>query len=85
MKKEGKTIDGKNGLRNYQFEKVQKGKTIRYYDSDYRGYVTERFSGMYYTKMCLYCSKGFEAQRVDTSFCSQSCQKAHLRLRRKIM
>lgn len=75
---------GKNGLRNYTFERVRKNKTIPRYDPRF-GNWTEEYRGMFYTKKCLYCSKDFEARRVDAAFCSQGCQKAHLRVRRRDM
>jgi hypothetical protein len=81
MKNNDKIIRGKNGLRNYNFEEVKNGKSKSYYDQ-HMGYCIEKFHGMFYTKQCLYCSKDFEARRVDTAFCCQGCQKAHLRLRK---
>ncbi|MFD1142162.1 hypothetical protein ACFQ4C_13635 [Larkinella insperata] len=81
MKNE-KIEQGKNGLRNYGFSSVQKNKEID--RCDYRlGIYTEVTIGMFYKKKCLYCENEFEARRVDASFCCQSCQKAHLRLRKK--
>ncbi|WP_138993486.1 hypothetical protein [Larkinella sp. C7] len=81
MKKEN-IIQDKNGLRNYGFEKVQKNKRIHNYDPDY-GTSSYTIKGMFYRKKCQYCEKDFEARRVDTAFCCQGCQKAHLRLRKK--
>ena len=83
MKEKNKVIKGKNGLRNYQFESVEKDKSKRIYDSYLNGYVTQTWYGMFYKKKCLYCNKEFEARRVDTAFCCQGCQKADLRLRKK--
>ncbi|WP_247236090.1 hypothetical protein [Telluribacter sp. SYSU D00476] len=71
---------GKNGLRNYGFKKVQKDKIIHHYD-DYR--YTENLIGLFYTKECQYCRKEYEGKRVDSTFCSPGCQKAHLRQRRR--
>jgi hypothetical protein len=82
MKKQANIIEGKNGLRNYGFEAVQKDKVTSHYDRDF-GRWTETQRGMFYKKNCLYCSKEFEGKRVDAAFCCQSCQKAHLRLRKK--
>jgi hypothetical protein len=82
MKKEN-IIEGKNGLRNYGFEKVKKDKVTYHTDPDI-GIYTQKYYGMFYTKQCLYCQKSFEARRVDTSFCCQGCQKAHLRQRNRI-
>lgn len=76
MKNE-KVEHGKNGLRNYSFNTVQKNKII-YHGNN----CTQNISGMFYKKNCLFCKKEFEARRVDTSFCCQGCQKAHLRLRK---
>lgn len=81
MNEEQPTKD-KSGLRSYQFERVRKNKTITHYDPRF-GKWTEEFRGMFYTKKCIFCSVEFEARRVDTAFCSQGCQKAHLRLRKK--
>ena len=80
MNQNDKVEIGKNGLRSYQFETVKKDKTISHYERDI-GRWTEHHAGMFYTKQCVYCSKEFEARRVDTAFRSQNCQKAHLRLR----
>ncbi|OJW75209.1 MAG: hypothetical protein BGO59_18125 [Spirosoma sp. 48-14] len=79
MKTNDKIKEGKNGLRNYQFEKVQKGKRI--YSQRWPGSYQE-FTNFFYTKKCLFCDKEFEGKRVDATFCCQGCQKAHLRLRR---
>jgi|GEM_PF-5105051 len=82
MKKDEKTIQGKNSLRNYQFERVQRSKRITHYHPQFGTYY-QIFNNFFYTKQCLYCHKEFEARRVDTAFCSQNCQKANLRLRKK--
>lgn len=82
MENKDKIVTGKNGLRNYHFEEVKNGKSIPHYSQQF-GSWSEEFYGMFYTKECLYCSKQFEARRVDTAFCSQGCQKAHLRLRKR--
>ncbi|MCX6218304.1 hypothetical protein [Spirosoma sp.] len=81
MKTDNKLKHGKNGLRNYSFEEVMKGKVINRYDPDF-GHFTEEWTNFFYIKKCLYCSKEFEAKRVDCTFCSQNCQKAHIRLRK---
>lgn len=81
MKTDKKLIKGKNGLRNYQFEEVKKGKTINHYNPNL-GHYTEEWKNFFYTKKCLYCSKGFESRRVDATFCCQNCQKAHMRVRK---
>ncbi|AUD05556.1 hypothetical protein CWM47_29160 [Spirosoma pollinicola] len=82
MEKKNEPKEGKNGLRNYSFERVKKGKIVYLNDPRMPGAYQE-WTNFFYTKKCLYCSKEFEAKRVDTTFCSQNCQKAHLRLRRK--
>lgn len=79
MKKNDKIIEGKNGLRNYQYEKVEKGRLV-YMQS--KGYTIE-YTNFFYTKKCVYCNAEFEAKRVDTAFCSQSCQKADMRVRKR--
>lgn len=83
MKTEKKLVNGRNGLRNYQFEEVKKGKIINHYDPNF-GHYTEEWKIFFYTKKCLYCNGKFEAKRIDTTFCSQGCQKAHLRLRKRM-
>lgn len=40
--------------------------------------------GLFYDKICLFCKNEFEAQRQDTAFCSQRCQKAYTRKQRII-
>ncbi len=72
--------EGKNGLRNFAFEKVQKDKVIHHYDPRW-GSSREHIIGMFYTKKCLFCKKQYEARRIDSTFCSQGCQKAHKRMR----
>lgn len=81
MKTKNKLKQGRNGLRNFQFEEVKKGKVINHYNPDF-GHYTEEWTNFFYIKKCLYCSKEFEARRVDTTFCCQGCQKAHMRLRK---
>ena len=81
MNNNNKVKEGKNGLRNYGFERVKKGKRVYLNDPRFPGLYQE-WTNFFYTKECLYCEKEFESKRVDTSFCSQSCQKAHLRLRK---
>lgn len=81
MKTEKKLVNGKNGLRNYQFEEVKKGKTINHYHPQF-GHYTEEYTKFFYTKKCQYCKREFEAKRVDATFCSQNCQKAHMRVRK---
>ncbi|WP_020597121.1 hypothetical protein [Spirosoma panaciterrae] len=80
MNKNDKIVEGKNDLRNYQFEHVKKGKRI--YSQIFPGSYQE-FTNFFYTKKCLYCGKEFEGKRVDATFCCQGCQKARMRLRRK--
>lgn len=82
MKKDNKVIQSKSGIRNYDFESVKKDKSTPHYDQSF-GYWSEHLKGMFYRKTCLYCQKSFEGRRVDTAFCCQGCQKAHLRLRKK--
>ena len=82
MNQKDKIEIGKNGLRSYQFETVKKNKVISHYEPGI-GRWTEHHSGMFYKKECVYCSREFEARRVDTAFCCQGCQKAHLRLRKR--
>lgn len=83
MKSDSKNIhEGKNGLRNYAFESVKKDKVTNHYDNEF-GHWRELQPGFFYKKKCLYCSKEFEARRVDTTFCCQGCQKAHLRIRKR--
>ncbi|PRY21119.1 hypothetical protein CLV58_1539 [Spirosoma oryzae] len=82
MKKESKVVVSKSGIRNYEFESVKKDKDVSHYDQHF-GYWSEHKKGMFYKKSCLYCLKTYEGKRADTAFCCQSCQKAHLRLRRK--
>ncbi|AKD56978.1 hypothetical protein [Spirosoma radiotolerans] len=83
MKTDKKLVQGKNGLRNYHFEEVKKGKIINHYDPNF-GHYTEVWKSFFYKKKCLYCSNEFEGKRLDATFCSQSCQKAHKRLRKNI-
>lgn len=82
MKTDNKIKQGKNGLRNFKFESVQKGKFVYHHDTHF-GHYTEKLTNFFYTKKCLYCDREFEGKRVDATFCSQNCQKAHLRLRNK--
>lgn len=82
MSKKNKIVEGKNGLRNYSFEKVQKGKRVTHYEPGIGTYYQE-WTNLFYKKKCLFCEKEFEARRVDSAFCCQSCQKASLRLRAK--
>lgn len=82
MKKNDKPEQGNNGLRNYQFDRVTKGKREYLIDPRLPG-AYRKWDNFFYTKQCLYCRKEFEARRVDTAFCSQNCQKADLRLRKK--
>ncbi|GAB3783806.1 hypothetical protein GCM10028818_42290 [Spirosoma horti] len=81
MKTDKKLVPRKNGLLNYYFEEVKKGKTIDHYDPNL-GHYKEVWKKFFYTKKCLYCDKEFEARRVDTTYCCQNCQKAHLRIRK---
>lgn len=83
MNDNDKIEQGKNGLRSYQFESVQKNKQKSYYDDYERKRVHYTVNGLFYIKKCVYCSGDFGARRVDTAFCCQGCQKAHLRLRKK--
>jgi len=55
---------------NPVFKKV---KTRKYLDD---GTYTR---GLFFTKDCLFCKNEFEAQRQETAFCSQRCQKAYQR------
>ncbi|GAB3710204.1 hypothetical protein GCM10027592_47000 [Spirosoma flavus] len=80
MKNNDKIIEGKNGLRNYNFKSVKREerKYNQFFQSTYQGFVS-----FIYAKQCLYCKKEFEGKRIDATFCCQACQKAHLRTRKK--
>lgn len=55
---------------NPVFKKVA---TIKYFeDGSYK-------RGLFYEKDCKFCQKGFVAERQETAFCSQRCQKAYHR------
>lgn len=82
MEKKNDPKEGKNGLRNYSFERVKKGKIVYLNDPRWPE-AYQVWTNFFYTKKCLYCSKEFEGKRVDAAFCCQSCQKAHIRLRKR--
>ncbi|WP_273210555.1 hypothetical protein [Runella zeae] len=67
-------MEKKKTNRNYNFLSVKKNK--RHYDRECGEYYQV---GMFYQKECSFCKVQFEAQRMDTAFCSPNCQKAFRR------